>query len=210
MQVVLLFCRVTEIRAEISQPVSQTVQLVFPRRVDLLLAGKHTVLQKPGNTDGGSGPRKMCGNSSIGVVSGADMNPLFIKPHGVLCPGNRQALAADPVLLLQKRGGILIAGVLLEERDNALNAVPAVAAAGEDAVYHRVRYAMDRRSVNFRLPLFLRLGLGNGLHLFLHRGEQAEPGQFRRGGFFGLSFRLRGRGSGGLFARRFPLLLIYL
>ena len=205
-QVVLLFCRVTEIRTEIGEAVSKTVQLIFPCRVDLLLAGKHTVLQKLGNADGGSGPREMCENSAIGVVSRADMNPFFVKPHGIFHFGNRQALAADPILLLQKRGGVLVVGTFLEECDNALNAVPAVAAAGKDVVHHRVRYTMDGGSVNLRLPLFFRLGLSNGLHLFLHRGEQAEPGQSRRGSVL----RLRGHRSGGLFARRFLLLLIYL
>lgn len=134
------------------------------------------------------------------------MDPFFIKPHGVFRFGNRQALTADPILLLQKRGGVLAAGTFLEEGDNALNAVPAVAAAGKDTIHHHVRHTMYDGSVNFRLPLFLCLGLGNGLHLFLHGREQMEPGQPRRRGFL----RLLEHRSGGLSARRFMLLLIYL
>ena len=138
------------------------------------------------------------------------MNPFFVKPHGIFHFGNRQALASDPIFLLQIRGGVLVVGTFLEERDNALNAVPAVAAAGKDVVHHRIRYTVYGGSVNLRLPRFLRLGLGNRLHLFLHRGEQAEPGQPRCWGFLGLDLRLQGHRSGGLFARRFLLLLIYL
>ena len=53
----------------------------------------------------------------------------------------------------------------------------------------------------FSYPLtFFCLDLGNRLYLLLHRGEQTEQREVRP----------RRRRSGGLFARRFTLFLIYL
>ena len=124
---------------------------------------------------------------------------MLVKPHGVLLSANGQALAADTILLLQKGGGIFIAGILLKERHNALNAVVAVAAAGKNSVCHRIRDTKDRQFY-FCLLLFLCLGLGNALDLFLHRGKQAERGDIR----------LLRRRNGGLSARRLSVLLIYL
>lgn len=59
-----------------------------------------------------------------------------------------------------------------------------------------------------RYPPFLGLGLGDVLHLLLHRGEQMELGEV---GAFRLRFHIvRRHGNGGPFARRLLLILIYL
>ena len=87
--------------------------------------------------------------------------------------------------------------------------MPVVAAAGEGAANHRVRHRLsgDNGLLLKRLP-FLCLGLGDALHLLLHRGEQMELGE---GGAFRLRFHIvRRRGNGGLSARRLCLILIYL
>ncbi len=83
-----------------------------------------------------------------------------------------------------------------------LDAVRPIAAAGEGAPNDRRRYKTGWGGrVLLNGLLFLRLGLGNILNLFLHRGEQAEQREVR----------LRRRRSGGLFARRwFFALWIYL
>ncbi len=85
----------------------------------------------------------------------------------------------------------------------------AVAAAGEGAASHRVRHRPNRDDglLLKRLP-FLYLGLGDALHLLLHRGEQMELGEV--GAFRLRFFIVRRCGNGGLSARRLFLSLIYL
>ena len=63
---------------------------------------------------------------------------------------------------------------LLKERYNMLNTVLVVAAAGEGAANHGIRHLSGRNSNLLLFLPFLRLGLDNALHLFLHRGEQLE------------------------------------
>jgi len=81
-----------------------------------------------------------------------------------------------------------------------------ISSAGEGAANDHRRYISGRDRYLPGLPRFLRLGFGNGLYLFLNRWEQAELGKSRRR-YIPV---LLGRRSGGLFARRFPLLIIYL
>ena len=63
---------------------------------------------------------------------------------------------------------------LLKERYNMLNAVLAIAAAGEGATNHCIRHLSDRNGNLLLLLPFFCLGLDNALHLFFHRGEQLE------------------------------------
>ena len=93
----------------------------------------------------------------------------------------------------------------MEERHNALNAMRVITATGQGAVCHSIRDAKNGQ-LHLSLPQFLHLGLGDVLDLFLHRGKQVE----RNGrSFLGGGWNLRQR-NGGLFARRLPVLLIYL
>lgn len=84
----------------------------------------------------------------------------------------------------------------------------AVAAAGEGAANHRVRHRLSREDgLLLNYPPFLGLGLGDVLHLLLHRGEQMKLGEVRA---FRLWFWIvRRRRNGGPFARRLCLILIY-
>ena len=90
----------------------------------------------------------------------------------------------------------------MEERHNMLNTVRPVAAAGESAANDRRRHKTGWGGrMLLDCLLFLRLGLGDILNLFLHRGELAEQREVR----------FRKRRSDGLFARRwFFTLWIYL
>lgn len=81
-----------------------------------------------------------------------------------------------------------------------------VAAAGEGAANDGLRHFRHRsasksgsRCAAF-CPLFLSLGLGDVLYLFLHSGKQGNLPENR---FFG-------RKNGGFFARRFLYCLLYL
>nr|WP_251316512.1 hypothetical protein [Flintibacter muris] len=89
-----------------------------------------------------------------------------------------------------------------------LDAVPPIAAAGEGAANDRRRHKTGREGCLLlgRLAI-LRLGLGDILNLFFHRGEQGEQGEVRRPRDRRF---LRRRRSGGLFARRRFTLWIYL
>ena len=92
---------------------------------------------------------------------------------------------------------------LLKERYNMLNAVLAIAAAGEGAAYYRIRHPSGR---NLNLLLFLpffRLGLDDIFNLLLHRRECGEQLELECWGF------LRRR-NGRLSACRLLCILIYL
>lgn len=113
-------------------------------------------------------------------------------------PGDFKPFAAGAVFLLQKIGGKFFRRVLLEKGNNTQDAVPFVAAAGEGASDHRIRYPAGRRGgAQFLLGF---LCLGNGFNLLFHGGEQ---GKLYDNG-------LCRRRNGGLFARRLLVFLIYL
>ncbi len=207
-QEVSLSGTVAEILTEVPQLFRQFPVLVALSPVDLLLGGILPVPQELGHQDGGVHPGDQRTAGAERRASLGNAKSLLAEPQGIILPADGHAFASLAKLPPHEGSGGGPGGALLEKRYDALNAVLAVAAAGQGPPNDRLRHLFGG---NGHLPLglpLLRLDLDNAFHLFFHRGEQMELGEVRA---FRLRFHIvRRRGNGGLSARRLFSRLVYL
>ena len=197
----MLFCAVTEILAQIPELFRQLPDLIVRGGVNLLLGGKHPVPQEAGSHGSGVPPGDKGTAGAKGGPPRRDAESLAVKPQGVVLPRDLHALAAFSKFLRHEGRGGGSGRPLLEKGHDMLNAVILVASTGEGTANDRRWHQGGCGGCILRNPLtFFCLDLGNRLYLLLHRGEQTEQREVRP----------RRRRSGGLFARRFTLFLIYL